>query len=145
VEYLLQNGAEKVEVLPIEVPFSPPANGHVPQISLELDLPGTPERTRDYYDNLNTAHHSNLTSSENDMTDVTTLSTSSKDLSETSSNHSAESSTLLLSSSSKSSSANTNSRNFVKKNKCNSEQEFEMSVIRNGKVVRHNNPTTVEC
>ena len=146
--YELEDSTEKVEVLPIEVPISPPANGHLPHISLDLDLPGTPERSREY-DNFNTAHQCNFVASENDMTDITTLdSRSSKDLSETSSNISAESNTVLLSNSSKSfTSVNANSRNSVKKkNQSNTEQhqvEVEMSVIRNGKVV--DNPTAAIC
>jgi len=145
--YELENSTEEVEVLPIEVPISPPTNGHIPHISLDLDLPGTPERSREY-DNFNTAHQCNFAASENDITDITTLdSRSSKDLSETSSNISAESNTLLLSNGSKSAtSVNTNSRNSVKKNQSNTEQhqvEFEMSVIHNGKVV--DNPTAATC
>jgi len=84
------------------------------------------------------------------MTDITTLdSRSSKDLSETSSNISAESNTLLLSNSGESATTvNTNSRNSAnKKNQLNTKQhqvEVEMSVIRNGKVV-DDNTTTAAC
>ena len=147
MKYILRDSAEKVEVLPIEVPSSPPTNGDVPHISLELDLPGTPERSREC-NGLNIAHKHHFASSENDITDITTLdSRSSKDLSETSSDVSAESDTLLLSSSSKSA-VNTNSRNSVKKkNQSNTEQhedEFEMSVIHNGKIV-DDIPTAATC
>lgn len=121
----VDNTPEQVEVLPIEVPFSPPGNGQLPHFTMECNLPGTPT-TSD-----GTLRH-------NAVETITAISTSENDvasaeieLSETSSNVSAESNLLLLG-------KPENNRSSVKKKKFlnahSGQLDVELRVIHNGSI-----------
>ena len=139
---------EQVDVLPIEVPLSPLGNGHAPHadFTVECDLPGTPMRDNGTLRLTAVETISTRNSmSENDMVSASSKET---ELSETSSNVSAESNLLLLSNKpAESSKGSAKRKKFFNADQCHREQmDVELRVIHNRNAFdQENNQTTASC
>lgn len=148
MEYIHQNVPEQVDVLPIEVPFSPLGNGHAPHSNstVECDLPGTPMRN-DGTLRLTTVE---TISARNSMSenDIGSASSKETELSETSSNISGESNLLLLSNKpAEVSKGSAKRKKFFNTDQCRGDQmDVELRVIHNRSAFEQdNNQTTASC
>ena len=146
MEYSHQNIPEQVDILPIEVPLSPLGNGQLPHFTVECNLPGTPTRS-DGTLRLNAVETvssgNSISTSEND---VHSASSKEIELSETSSNVSAESNLLLLSGKPEHSRASLKKKKIFNADHCHGDQmDVELRVIRNGSICDQDNTQTASC
>ena len=135
---------EQIDVLPIEVPLSPPGNGELPHVTMECELPGTPIRSdgtlRTNYDVVETI------GSRNSVYDAASASSKEIELSETSSNISGESNMLLLSSKPENSRGSVKRKKFFKADHHRSDQmDVELRVICNGNILDQDSTQTAPC
>ena len=140
LEHVHENTPEQIDVLPIEVPLSPPGNGHV---TVECDLPGALTRI-DGTLRTNTVEiigsRNSISTSDND---VASASSKEIELSETSSNISGESNMLLLSNKPESSRGSAKRKKFY--NCRNDQMDVELRVIHNGSILDQDSTQTASC
>ena len=141
-----ENTPEQIDVLPIEVPLSPLANGQLQHVMVECDLPGALTRI-DGTLRTNTVEtigsRNSISTSDND---VASASSKEIELSETSSNISGESSMLLLSNKPAESSRGSKRKKFFNGDHCRNDQmDVELRVIRNGSILDQDSTQTASC
>ena len=138
-----ENTPEQIDVLPIEVPLSPLANGQLSHVMVECDLPGAPTRTDGTLRTVETiGSHNSISTSDND---VASASSKEIELSETSSNVSGESSMLLLSNKPESSRGSKRKKFFNGDHCRNDQMDVELRVIHNGSILDQDSTQTASC
>ena len=139
-----ENTPEQIDVLPIEVPLSPLANGQLSHVTVECDLPGALTRTDGTLRTVETIGSRNsISTSDND---VASASSKEIELSETSSNVSGESNMLLLSNKPESSRGSAKRKKFFNADRCRNDQmDVELRVIHNGSIIDQDSTQTASC
>ena len=133
---------EQVDFPPIEVPLSPLHNGQIPHFTMECGLPGTPMRNDG---TSRTDLVETIGPSDSNISTMDSASSKEIELSETSSNISAESNLLLPSSKPDNSRGSVKRKKFLNTTRSN-QMDVELKVIQNGHIYdQDNNNQTASC